>query len=85
VKRPPFLRARSLKKRTNVLGVTARSRIAPNLEKRINFEALCFADSGPVYEVGLAGLRLKWDFPELDVTLLLRAIGVYPRVLEQDE
>src|SRR5439155_3460882 len=27
----------------------------------------------------------KLDFPELDVKLLLRAIGVYPRVLEQEE
>jgi hypothetical protein len=27
----------------------------------------------------------KLDFPELDVQLLLRAIGVYPRVPEQEE
>ena len=27
----------------------------------------------------------KLDFPELDVKLLLRAIGVYPTVLEQEE
>jgi hypothetical protein len=27
----------------------------------------------------------KLDFPELDVKLLLRAIGAYPRVLEQEE
>ncbi len=27
----------------------------------------------------------KLDFPELDVKPLLRAIGIYPRVLEQEE